>query len=339
MKILFIFTGGTIGSTKAGDTISPDGTKPKLLIDAYEHIYGIDFEYDVTEPYTVLSENCTGEHLRLLSARVQEGLALSYDGIIVTHGTDTLPFSGAAIGYSIGLSHTPVCFVSANYPIEDRRSNALDNLRGAVKFIQGSYWRGTFVVYRNELDGHVRVHRATRVLSSIAFSDKVYSAFDCEYGFFNGNFDFVKNERYSEYADVLTPLKLNSLAPICRSVIYLPSVVGTAYPEIGSSVKYILLGTYHSGTLNTQSSEARAFFADAKKRGVTVFAAGTYDGPSYETANAFAELGIIPVNNVSPIAVYIKLLLLCQNGASVKTALLSSLSGDIVPSPVGSDNT
>ena len=66
MKLLFVFTGGTIGSTQNGDVISSDAEKSYKIIDAYNARYGIDFEYDTVEPYTELSENNTGWHIKKL---------------------------------------------------------------------------------------------------------------------------------------------------------------------------------------------------------------------------------------------------------------------------------
>ena len=45
MKLLFIFTGGTIGSTQSGDFISVDKNKSYLIIESYRKHYEIDFEY------------------------------------------------------------------------------------------------------------------------------------------------------------------------------------------------------------------------------------------------------------------------------------------------------
>ena len=99
MKLLFIFTGGTIGSTLDGAYISPDRSKAYRLIEAYAEKYGIDFEYDLTEPYTSLSENNTGLQIKALCSSVKASLGQGYDGIIVTHGSDTLQYSAAAVGY------------------------------------------------------------------------------------------------------------------------------------------------------------------------------------------------------------------------------------------------
>ena len=108
MKLLFVFTGGTIGSTQKGNVISADSDKPYKLIKAYDEKYRIDFDYDVIEPYTELSENNTGWHISRLVECIKQNLNKNYDGIIVTHGTDTLQYTAAAVGYSFGVSSLPI---------------------------------------------------------------------------------------------------------------------------------------------------------------------------------------------------------------------------------------
>ena len=90
MKLLFIFTGGTIGSTLREHVMSAGESKAYAIINAYEKRYGISFDYDIDEPYVELSENNTGRHIRTLCEAVRRGLCGGYDGIIVTHGSDTL---------------------------------------------------------------------------------------------------------------------------------------------------------------------------------------------------------------------------------------------------------
>ena len=164
MRILFIFTGGTIGSTLSGDVISTDSTKSYRIIEAYRERWGIDFDYDMIEPYTALSENNTGDTIRGLCTCVKQHITDGYDGIIVTHGTDTLQYSTAALGYTLGLDTVPVCVVSSNRPIEHERANALDNMHAAISFIRGGYGRGCFAFYRNDDSSITCVHRATRMI-------------------------------------------------------------------------------------------------------------------------------------------------------------------------------
>lgn len=92
MKILVVFTGGTIGCVRKGKVLSPDNKQKYMLTQMYLDRYG-DVDFDTAEPYTVLSENLEGCHMNRLADCLQSYDLNSYDGIVVTHGTDTLQYT------------------------------------------------------------------------------------------------------------------------------------------------------------------------------------------------------------------------------------------------------
>ena len=98
MKILVIFTGGTIGCVRKGEVLSPDNEQKYMLTQMYLDKYG-NVDFDTAEPYTVLSENLEGGHMNLLADCLQSYDLNSYDGIVVTHGTDTLQYTSAFLAY------------------------------------------------------------------------------------------------------------------------------------------------------------------------------------------------------------------------------------------------
>ncbi|MBQ2875802.1 MAG: asparaginase [Clostridia bacterium] len=331
MKILFVFTGGTIGTTESGGVRSADPCKPYKIISAYKSRYGIDFEYDTKEPYNELSENNTGLNISALVRCVAESLSGGYDGIVVTHGTDTLQYSASALGYCLGSSTPPICLVSSNAPIEDESSNALINLRGAIRFIEEKAGSGVFSVYSNK-GGSVNVHRGTRLIGPKAYSDASYSIFGQIYASFDESFGYHKNAAYSERADDVEPFGCVSLSETNEATLVISPYPGMVYPKLPSGIKYVILNTYHSGTVNTKSEAAREFFLSAKEKGITVFATGIEEGVSYESMSIFEELGITPVKNLSPIAAYMKLWLADSIGLSPISVLDRSLAGDIADS-------
>jgi len=300
MKLLFLFTGGTIGSTR-GETVAPDEKKPRLLLEKYGARYTIDFTYDTAAPFTELSENFTGEHISALVAAVTERLSAGYDGIIVTHGTDTLAYTAAALGYALGNGTLPVCLVSANYPIEEDRSNALANLRAAIHLIRAGTHKGVFVPYDNG-DGKTPVHRATRLSTSLALSDKVFSVNDCVYGYATAD-GFFKDPDYTEAPDGVDAPPNLALPARCADILRVFPYPGMIYPKIPDTTRAILLDTYHSGTVDGKSPEAHAFLAEAKRRAVPVYVT---DGTAYDSTRIFDEYGVkrLPL---SPIAAYMKL--------------------------------
>lgn len=88
----------------------------------------------------------------------------------------------------------PIVLVSANYPLDDSRSNGFENFVGAIDFIKSGSGNGVFVSYKNA-DLPVTIHRASRLLAHSAYSDELHSIFDESYGKIQNGI-FVKNIRY-----------------------------------------------------------------------------------------------------------------------------------------------
>ncbi len=325
MKILFVFTGGTISTTLTQNVMSVDKDKPYALIKSYEERFGKSFEYDCVSPYLELSENNTGKHLSMICECVKSNVSKGYDGVIVTHGTDTLQYSASALAYTFGNNSIPICLVSASFPLENTHSNALDNLHGAVNIIKHKLGKGVFVPFRNTKDNFVKVHRATKLLPSIAFSDEVISLKNCEYGKFDNNFNFIKNHNYSENNDGMQAFvpAFSELSPI----LFLHAYVGINYPPLSQNIKYVLISSYHSGTIDTKSESAKNFYNTAKEMGIKVFVAGVSGKEIYESEQAYSELSITPLP-LSPISAFVKLWLIATNKVN-DNALLIPLGGDL----------
>ena len=327
MKILFVFTGGTIGSAYNGDIISLNAKMPYALIDEYSKKYPIDFDFDVISPYSVLSENNTGLEISSLINTIAQ--ANGFDGIVIAHGTDTLQYTAAALGYFFGNSCKPICVVSSNYPISDVRANGIYNLHSAISLIKLKSVKGVFVAYKNSDDNKTVLHRASRLLAHDVFSDLLRSARGAYYGFFDESGDFVKNTDFTEKPDTISAPVMKDFSAMAERILLLSSHVGMTYPSL-DGIEHVLIDSYHSGTVDTASEQARRFYFSARERGISVFLAGAYGGAQYQSTKEFDSLSIIPIPNIAPIALYVKLWLYSQNGIVDKELLLSSRGGDVI---------
>ncbi|MCM1308101.1 MAG: asparaginase domain-containing protein [Butyrivibrio sp.] len=304
MKILVVFTGGTIGSTLSGDYISPDEAKPYALLEAYRQKYGGGAQLDTVKPYTVLSENMDCSYYPRLLGAVREGLSAGYDGIIVTHGSDTVQYTAAMLSYTLGLDCAPVMLVCSNYVLEDPRANGLVNMAAAVDFIEGKYGGGVFVPYANAGEP-CRIHRGSRLMPHSAFSDCLYSCENSYFGYF-GDGHFYYNNGYSE-KNCEKFYEIGDNCPGESGVLCINPYPGMKYPALPEEVRAVLLGSYHSGTLGTESDSLRAFAYEAAKRGVPLYLVGASGGADYESCREYEKLGIRVLAKISPVAAYIRL--------------------------------
>lgn len=326
MTIGIIFTGGTIGSMQSAVGLAPNSEAPRRLLADYQKRTGDGTRFPTAEPFTILSESLTFSNIIQLADCIREK-SREWDGIIVTHGTDTLQYTATALSYLLGLKTTPVVLVSSNYPLEDARANGLDNLCGAVDFLrQFPKAKGVYVAYKNVGDT-LKIHRGARVLAHPAFSDDIVSLGPAAYEKKGENFAPV--DGFFEHEDAQAPFHGTGLATVEGKVLFSRVHPGMVYPAL-DGIAAVLLKCYHSGTLATDSKALQRFAEDAMKKGIPIFLTGVPEGgTAYASGNAFAELGLITAPPISPIAAYMKLCLAVSEGRDLRQALSLSLGGDL----------
>lgn len=322
MKILVVFTGGTIGSAVSDGWIAPSEDMKYLLINNYRNKTGDAFEFDTDSPYTVLSENLSAEHLNRLICCVRDNVS-KFDGIIVTHGTDTLQYSAAALSFALGSNTIPVVLVSSNYPLEDSRANGLDNFIAAVEFIKSGVGRGVFVSYKNGREV-TKIHIGTRLLSHNENYDFVNS-FDSEpYAVFDGR--IIRNEKckYSANSNSIA----SALFAEKSGILAIQAMPGDAFNYNLDGIRAVILRPYHSGTLNTASSAFVEFCERARAASIPVFVVNVHGDITYETSKEFEKLGICILPMCSFPAIYVKLWLADCSDEHFKAFILQNIANE-----------
>lgn len=302
MKILVIFTGGTIGSKLQNGRISPDSGAKYELTDAFREKYP-SVRFDTAEPYTVLSEYLSADTLNSLIKCVKSNLYSGYNGIIVTHGTDTLQYSAAALSFALGCDCAPVVLVSSNYPLSDARANGKANFEAAVEFIRAKAGRGVFVIYENSV-GRVDIHRASRVLSHGEMSDALFSAGGEPFAFYKNGI-ITKNGKYIAFDT--EEFDRNFTFADSSQILVVNMRPGDDFLYDLSPYRAVILRPYHSGTLNSRSASLDAFCRKAKEASIPVYLVNAPSGDTYESAEKLGKLGIIPLKSAGFIPIYVKL--------------------------------
>jgi len=111
---------------------------------------------------SILSENMTVAIWRDLARAVHRELKAGVSGVIVTHGTDTMAYSAAAVSFMLDTP-APVIFVgsqrSADRPSSDNAMNALCAASAAVSPLG----EVAVVMHESTSDERCAIHRGTRV--------------------------------------------------------------------------------------------------------------------------------------------------------------------------------
>lgn len=289
MKIAVIFTGGTIGTVIKGNWMSTDESAKYALISNYKKIDG-ETEFVCFSPYTILSENLSAKELNLLQKEVKERLSENFDGIIVTHGTDTLHYTAAALGMAFTGCRIPVILVSSDYPLEDERANGNRNFEAAVAFIKSKKAAGVFVSYKNTGEEKTNIHIPSEMLRHGELTADIYP---------------ITGKPFAEYSQGITLLHGNSVVPQkslgiveyadSPGILVIDSHPGDSFEYSLNGIKAVIINPYHSATLDTANEKLRIFCAKANKNNVPVFVTGVRSEICYESTKAFESIGIRPL--------------------------------------------
>ncbi len=164
-KILLLATGGTIATRRTAHGLIPQLTSRELL-EAIPEIAGI-CRVDTVQLCNLDSSNLTPAHWLLIAEAIVRHCA-GYDGFVVTHGTDTMAYTAAAVSYLVQNCPKPIVFTGSQQSIGSRETDARRNLFDAVLFAASDSAWGVTVVF----DGQVILGTRARKIRS-----KSYHAF------------------------------------------------------------------------------------------------------------------------------------------------------------------
>ena len=126
-KILLLTTGGTIASVPGGEGLEPhrSGVMERELNQLRTY-------YDITVRDVICldSSNIRPEEWQLIATRVFEDRQ-GFDGIVISHGTDTMAYTASAVTFMLPDIDVPVVFTGSQLPLADMLSDGPDNLRTA----------------------------------------------------------------------------------------------------------------------------------------------------------------------------------------------------------------
>lgn len=317
-KILVVLTGGTIGSRVENNVINVSDSSPWLLLAMYKEKYGEKECFEVMQPLNILSENMTPEKLLILCKALDKVNYGEYDGVIITHGSDTISYTSAFVGMLFHHVPVPIVLIASNYPLGQEESNGLCNFARAVEFIRQKAVRGVFTIYRDGR-GENQVYLSTRMVEAEPFSDQFRDFSGCPFGKMeNGRFTAYKGDCQPSVKEVEGNTKSCLQVPetFNKNIMIIRPYPGMDYAHFSLEKKpaAVLHYLYHSATacLQGESYSLLSFAERCKEKGIDIYTASykRTEGNRYATGDVLLKAGVIPLLNISAEAAYAKLMLL-----------------------------
>lgn len=143
-KILLLATGGTIASRETAH-----GLRPALSADDIHAAMTAEDEITTEDLLSLDSTNIAPHHWQTIARRVAAERE-NYDAFIITHGTDTMAYTAAALHYMLKNIDRPVIITGSQRPLGIAGSDAEKNLRLAYRAARSDF-KGVCIAFGGRL--------------------------------------------------------------------------------------------------------------------------------------------------------------------------------------------
>ena len=149
-KLLLLTTGGTIASGPTEEGLAPvlnGGGLLSLLGPAVN-----DYSITIRDILSLDSSNIQPEEWKLIARSTASAFSSQegYDGVVITHGTDTMAYTASILSFMLRNPPIPVVITGSQLPTFHPLTDALENLRTAFA-MAASGTRGVFVAFNRKV--------------------------------------------------------------------------------------------------------------------------------------------------------------------------------------------
>ena len=128
-NILILATGGTIASDVSENGLAPELSAADIVSGSLHNLPNCHI--DCRDILALDSSNIQPEEWQTIAREVAANWQ-QYDGIVITHGTDTMGYTASALSYMLRNIPIPVVLTGSQLPFVHPLTDATDNIRCAV---------------------------------------------------------------------------------------------------------------------------------------------------------------------------------------------------------------
>ena len=323
--ILLLTTGGTIACVPGEEGLEP---RKASVMDGFLEQLRQHYRITVQDIMCLDSSNIRPEDWQRIARCIFENRQ-DFDGVVVSHGTDTMAYTASAVSFMLPNIDKSVVFTGSQLPLSDVLSDGPDNLRTAFAMAASGH-PGVFIAFDRKI---MLGCRAVKVRAS------GFTAFESV------------NARYvgtvSSQGLVINPKALPvshgepQLLDSVQQAVFLLKLTPGLSPEIFNALKDlgykgIVIEAFGLGGINVLDRGLQGI-RSAVENGINVVVTTQclYDSADlqiYQVGSRLLELGVIPGRDMTSEAAVTKLMWALGQGMNpdqIRALFSSSLSGEI----------
>ena len=328
-NILLLTTGGTIASKPGGQGLEPQ--RSDVMERELEQLRTY-YRITVRDLICLDSSNITPEEWQLIARHIYED-RVGFDGVVVSHGNDTMAYTASAVTFMLPNIDIPVVFTGSQLPLADMLSDGPENLRTAFAMAASGH-PGVFLAFDRKV---MLGCRAVKIRAS------GFSAFESVNARYAAQ---VTNRGLAVDTSVLpVPGGSPRLADALSQNVFLLKLTPGLNPAVldvlaAMGYKGIVIEAFGLGGVNVLHKGLRGI-RRAVEDGISVVVTTQclYDSSDlrvYQVGNQLLDLGVIQGRDMTTEAAMTKLMWALgqnMNPEQVKDLFEKSLAGEITENP------
>jgi len=334
-KVAIVGTGGTIASRVDYRTgaVFPAFTPEEICASVPELLEMANIE--VVEACNVFSEHMTPELWVRIAREVANQINKGVTGVVVTHGTDTMSYTAAALSFMLQNLFRPVVLTGAQRSSDRPSSDAALNLVAATATALSDIAEVCVVMHGSMSDDYMLIHRGVRVRKChTSRRDAFLSINDLPLGRVRG----TKIEMFRQDYKRVKPSGRVEVDDQIDPNVALVKVYPGMRPELIEGLIGKCHGIVLEGTgLGHAPQNLFPVLKRAAEEGIILVMTsqclwGRVNMRVYSTGRDLLELGVVPAEDMLPEVAYVKLMWILgktKEPSKVKELMLTNFAGEI----------
>ena len=302
-RVLVLSTGGTIASKPGSDGLEPELTGEELIA-ALGDLKG-SFDIHVRQIMNLDASNIQAEEWQLMARSVYEAGG-DYDGIIITHGTDTMAYTASMLSFMLPGLRIPLVLTGSQIPMDNMLTDARNNLFCALAAVDAGI-QGVSVAFNRHI---IRGCRAVKVRTM------GFDAFESVNAHYLGEIfaDGLRvYDRQTPRPGVVPALK-NQISTDVFLLKLIPNTKPALFDHLRDiGYRGVVLETFGAGGLHFRHRDLLEKLRMLRSQGIVVAACSQclYEPSNftiYEVGRKLLDAGVIPAGDMTTEAAVTKLM-------------------------------